>query len=316
MELKKAFETVEKAIKNKENLIVVGKCSVKYQGRAASKLAEGERIVFIKEDGSFLVHQNKNLAAINYQPPKGRLSTEIQDGVIIIKAQRRKPKELLEAVFSNVFLVNSFLLKDDNSIKVFGTEKNLSNLLMQDLEVIEKGLDKKTKAREKAFKIQRAIIPKCAKAIRDVQKNNIKKAKKDLKEIEKTIKKVEKELKDYPELISPMLGSCYQEYAELCIFLGYVENGKLVKVNVPPEYYLTGLGDAIGELKRIGMELLAEGNVKGATKLHSDLEEIYGEFSNFIYPNAIVPGLKHKQDVARKILNDFYNHILLVKMKK
>ena len=177
-------------------------------------------------------------------------------------------------------------------------------------------LDKKTIAREKAFKTQRAVIPKCARAIRDVQKNNLKKAKKDLKEVEKIIKKVEKELKDYPELINPMLGSCYQEYAELCIFLGYVEKGKLVKVNVPPEYYLTGLGDAIGELKRIGMELLAEGNVKGAVKLHSDLEEIYNEFSQFIYPNAIAPGLKHKQDVARKVLNDFYTHILLVKMKK
>ena len=140
MELEKAFGTVEKAIKNKENLIIVGKCSVKYQGRAASKLAEGERDIFIKEDGSFLVHQNKNLAAINYQPPKGRLSTEMQDGALIIRAQRRKPKELLEAVFSNIFFVNSFLLKDDNSIRVFGTEKNLSDLLMQDLEIIEKGL--------------------------------------------------------------------------------------------------------------------------------------------------------------------------------
>lgn len=181
---------------------------------------------------------------------------------------------------------------------------------------IQKKLDKKTKARENAFKIQREIIPKCARAIRDVQKKNYKKAKKDMKEIEKIIKKVEKELKSYPELINPMLGSCYQEYAELYIFLNYVENGKLPKVNVPPEYYLTGLGDAIGELKRIGMELLAEGNVKGAEKLYNDLEILYGEFSMLIYPNSIAPGLKHKQDVARKVLNDFYSHVLLMKMKK
>ncbi|NYZ80029.1 DUF91 domain-containing protein, partial [Candidatus Micrarchaeota archaeon] len=74
MELKDAYELSKKAIDDKRNLIVVGECSVKYHGRAASKLSSGERIVIIKQDGSFLVHQNKNMAAINYQPPKGVVS--------------------------------------------------------------------------------------------------------------------------------------------------------------------------------------------------------------------------------------------------
>jgi len=140
MELKKAFEKLEKAIKKQDNIIIVGKCKVKYEGRAASKLAQGERIVIIKEDRSFLVHQNKKLAAINYQPPKGRISTELKSNSLIIRAQRKKPKELLEAEFTEIFFVKTFKLKDDNNIKVFGTEKNLSELLMQDLELIEKGL--------------------------------------------------------------------------------------------------------------------------------------------------------------------------------
>lgn len=181
---------------------------------------------------------------------------------------------------------------------------------------IQKKLDKKTKVRDNALKIQRIVIPKCAQAIREVQKKNYKKARKELKEVEKIIKKTEKELKNYPGLINPMLGTCYQEYVELYILLNYVENGKLPKIEVPPEYYLTGFGDALGELKRIGMELLADGNIKGAEKLYNDLEVLYSEFSQFVYPNSIVPGLKHKQDISRKVLNDFYAHILLMKMKK
>jgi hypothetical protein len=140
MEIEEAFKIAYRAIEMKENLIVVGDCSVKYHGRAASKLAAGERIVFIKQDGSFLVHQNKNLAAINYQPPKGVISCEMNDGMLILKAERRKPHEILEAVFTRVFFANSFVLKDDSNISVFGTEKNLSDLLMQDLDIIEEGL--------------------------------------------------------------------------------------------------------------------------------------------------------------------------------
>lgn len=140
MEIEEAFKIADSAVKQKKNLIIVGECSVKYQGRAASKLASGERIVIIKQDGSFLVHQNKNLAAINYQPPKGIISCELNHNGLILKASRRKPNEILEAAFTKVFFANAFQLKDDNSIHVFGTEKNLSDLLMQDLDVIEKGL--------------------------------------------------------------------------------------------------------------------------------------------------------------------------------
>ncbi|NYZ79877.1 DUF91 domain-containing protein, partial [Candidatus Micrarchaeota archaeon] len=94
----------------------------------------------VKQDGSFLVHQNKNMAAINYQPPKGNVSCELGDGTMTLRAQRSKPHEILEAIFTKVFFANAFALKDDNKISVFGTEKNLSDLLMQDLDVIEKGL--------------------------------------------------------------------------------------------------------------------------------------------------------------------------------
>lgn len=140
MELKDAYDISRKAIEERRNLIVVGECAVKYHGRAASKLSSGERIVIVKQDGSFLVHQNKNMAAINYQPPRGNVSCELGDGTLTLRAQRSKPKELLEAIFTKVFFVNAFSLKDDNKISVFGTEKNLSDLLMQDLGVIEKGL--------------------------------------------------------------------------------------------------------------------------------------------------------------------------------
>jgi len=68
MDLPEAKSVVDDALSARKTLIVVGDCSVRYHGRAASKLASGERIIIIKSDGSFLVHQNKGMAAITTSP--------------------------------------------------------------------------------------------------------------------------------------------------------------------------------------------------------------------------------------------------------
>jgi len=136
-----AKQEIDKALDNQQLLLVVGNCSVEYKGRAVSKLAEGDRLVIIKGDGSFLVHQNKNLAAINYQPPKGVVSCTVEDNTLVLQATRRKPvKEQLKANFTAVYSVQAFPMKDDSSLKLYGSEKDLSNELMKDLEMIEKGL--------------------------------------------------------------------------------------------------------------------------------------------------------------------------------
>ena len=41
--IKKAFQTVKQGISKKRTVLVVGKCSVIYEGRASSKLEPGER---------------------------------------------------------------------------------------------------------------------------------------------------------------------------------------------------------------------------------------------------------------------------------
>lgn len=154
MQLSEAYQVMDQALNQKKLLLVVGKCQVKYTGRATSKLAHGDRVILVKSDGSFLVHQNKGLAAINYQPPKGRLSCELGDGFLILRAARRKPKELLEAIFSKVHFARAFSITDDESLKVFGTEQDLSKLLMQDLSIIEPGL----RSNKRESKILRGFI--------------------------------------------------------------------------------------------------------------------------------------------------------------
>ena len=178
------------------------------------------------------------------------------------------------------------------------------------LEIVKRELEQMYQARERAIKINREIVPLCAQAIRDIQKDQYKRAEKNLQKIKRLVKKSERILARYPDVLVNVLSSAYQEYAELSIFLSYLKTKKLPKIDVPPRFYILGLGDAIGELKRVGMELLSRHKVKEAERLREELEDLFYEFSKNTYPNSLVPGLKPKQDAMRRVLNDFNNAIL------
>ncbi len=149
MNLKQCKKLIESGLNAGKIIIVIGSCSVKYEGRAASKLSEGDRVLIIKKDGTFLVHQSKGMAAINYQGPGSAILTALsEDETTLSVSAVRKTKnslpgnvrEQIVVSFKSVQFVNAFELSDDKKLKVFGTEGELSNLLMQDLNLIEPGL--------------------------------------------------------------------------------------------------------------------------------------------------------------------------------
>ncbi|MBU1197433.1 endonuclease NucS [Candidatus Micrarchaeota archaeon] len=147
MELMEAQRVVNSALEEGAFTLLVGSCRVRYEGRAASKLSEGDRVVLIKNDGTFLVHQTQGMTAINYQGPGAVVSTRISrengEEALVISAVRKKRTGLNERIdvhFFNVYSAHAFSLKDDQKLKLFGSERELSDLLMQDLHLIEKGL--------------------------------------------------------------------------------------------------------------------------------------------------------------------------------
>jgi len=138
-----AKRIVDSALSSGRLAILVGRCRVMYEGRAASKLSEGDRVLIIKSDGTFLVHQSKGMAAINYQGPGAVVKSEAADKELVVVASRKKaggPAEKIEVHFESVAFADSFPMKDDASLKLFGSERQLSDLLMQDLHLIEPGL--------------------------------------------------------------------------------------------------------------------------------------------------------------------------------
>ncbi len=140
MQLIQAKERLDAALARKDLIMLVGDCEVKYQGRAASNLPLGSRLLLIKGDGSFAIHQNRLLRPTNYLM-SNTWSTVLENDTLTVSAIKRTPKETLTVFLKNVEMLNVHSMEDHaEDFKLVGTEKELNDQLMNDLEVLEKGL--------------------------------------------------------------------------------------------------------------------------------------------------------------------------------
>lgn len=142
MQLSQAKERLDQALARKDLIMLVGDCEVKYQGRAASNLPLGSRLLLIKGDGSFAIHQNRLLRPTNYLMSNSWSTVLNANGdELVVSATKRSPKETLTVFLKSVEMLNVHMMEDKESdFKLVGTEKELNDQLMGDLEVLEKGL--------------------------------------------------------------------------------------------------------------------------------------------------------------------------------
>lgn len=139
MILSEALEQMQSAFKNKMLCIVIGNCRAEYWGRAASKLAEGDRMLVMKGDGSFAIHQNKYLRPVNYMM-NSSMRAFLDSEKLVVLAEKQKPKESLKVFFNSIEFCQSFQMQDVPDLRLFGSEKQLQEILGEDLSFIEEGL--------------------------------------------------------------------------------------------------------------------------------------------------------------------------------
>jgi translin len=95
-----------------------------------------------------------------------------------------------------------------------------------------------------------------------------------------------------------------QESAE-ALLLGAVVRGAPLpgpgELGLEPEAYLMGLGDVVGEVRRLALDRLRHGDLDGAEAHVATMEHLFRSLMRFDTTRAIV-SLKPKQDVARSLL--------------
>ena len=106
-------------------------------------------------------------------------------------------------------------------------------------------------------------------------------------------------------LHTQVIADAAMEFAEAMILKGIVQEGRVPSaedLGIQPSSWVLGLGDSIGELRRLVTSCLMDGDMEGANRHFSVMEEISGEFMQLDVPDAVAP-VRRKQDIARGIVD-------------
>jgi len=172
--------------------------------------------------------------------------------------------------------------------------------IVKDIGVV---LEDKDTVRELALKSSRTIERLSRQMIQEIH-NGVDPREK-LNEALQEVSKVKSIIEDYPELYnSGFLRNGFQELAEAHLLLAISKNEEPFtpkELDITPSSYLIGLGDVVGELRRMILDSLIEGDIEHAKLLMDKMEGIKDMLMEFDFPNAIVP-IKPKQDIARDLV--------------
>ncbi len=185
--------------------------------------------------------------------------------------------------------------------KVFAVP-GLKHVLSQ----VKKELKKREKAREEAQANMRLVTSLSKQAILQIHQSKLQKTKELIQESSEIINKLQIASNTYPELIyGGLYSAALQEYAEANILLNIIERQEFItpqEIHVPPTDYALGLADVIGEYRRLALDCLREGDVEKGERCLQTMDEIFIELMSLDETYMLVPGLRRKNDVARKII--------------
>jgi RecB family endonuclease NucS len=137
--LAEATAVIEKAFVQRKTLIVAGKCSVRYVGRAKSTLEPGERLLIIKEDGSLLVHRPVGYEPVNWQPSGTVFHVQPKPDALEVHAVRQTPRENVLVTFNEVFMVSALSLEDSGEFALYASEQDMHRAILLKPSLLEEG---------------------------------------------------------------------------------------------------------------------------------------------------------------------------------
>jgi hypothetical protein len=118
---------------------VFGRCTVEYDGRAASTLGPGDRHLMVKPDGSVLVHTEEGQQPVNWQPPGCTHDVTVEGDRLRLRSERTTPREELLVEFESVGHAAAFDARDEGDFALSGTEADLRERILEDPALVEQG---------------------------------------------------------------------------------------------------------------------------------------------------------------------------------
>ena len=160
--------------------------------------------------------------------------------------------------------------------------------------------------RDELLRISRKIIKLCGQCIENFHLHRISDAKEQLGAAEILIQEINEYLKQDPYLYqNSIINVAFQEYVEAKLLISIVEEERLIPINdlnVCEPFYLLGVADLIGELRRYVLEQLVDEKIDIAKKFYNIMRELYGSFMQIEYGKNLVSEFRRKKDTARILI--------------
>lgn len=183
------------------------------------------------------------------------------------------------------------------------------------LQEIKIELLQKNNVREETHESMRKATSLSKQAILLIHQKRYVDAEKFVEDAKEKIVSVQNLAKQYPEIIyGGMLSAALQEFSEACIFLALVKEERFVtpaEINVPSVDYVLGLADVIGEYRRLALDNLREGEVKKGVECLEIMDQVFIQLLALDEAYMLVPGLRHKSDIARRIIESTRGDVTL-----
>jgi translin len=174
------------------------------------------------------------------------------------------------------------------------------------LNAVRKELILRDELREKSQGDMRKVTSLSKQAILLIHQKRLEEAEKLVARAGETLSKLWDTSAAHPDIIyTGLFSAALQEYSEANIFLRLVEESKFLtpkEIQVSPADYVLGLADVIGECRRLALDALREGNAERAENCLRTMDEIFIELMGTDESYMLVPGLRRKCDVARKLI--------------
>lgn len=193
---------------------------------------------------------------------------------------------------------------------------------------IRSTFDDKTEARDRALKQSRTLIRLCSLAIRAVHRDDLDQASQHLREAKGLVADLRQGLSAYPDLYhAGYTQDAFKEYAEANLVRALLADDPAPTpddLGIEDAAYLSGMGEAAGELRRRVLDIIRHDRYQEAERLLERMDEIYGLLVTIDYPDAITRGLRRTTDMVRGVTErtrgdlttSFHQHQLKMALKR
>ncbi|MFH1095857.1 MAG: hypothetical protein V1728_06590 [Candidatus Micrarchaeota archaeon] len=173
-------------------------------------------------------------------------------------------------------------------------------------------LQKREQSRDQVIGASRPLVRHCATAIKMLHSGEVKEAKAELALLKKEMDALPLSEPEFEYLFEQI----WQEMVEARLLLAAVEHETLPtwkEMKIPPQVYLLGVCDAIGEFRRQMLERLRHDEYDEANYYFELMSQIYDQLSVIRFSGSLLPNFKPKQDQARHSLEQARSEILRAK---